>query len=318
MNDTLRRLRRICSALRHSPEVPVPPPDLPPGRVLYLPGRGEIFVRGEEGPPGTLPVLLLHGWTASADTTWFATYPALAPDHGVLAVDQRGHGRGIRSESPFSLEACADDGAALLELLGVQRAIVAGYSMGGAVALLMRKRHPQLVAGLVLAATALHWRSSTRERLLWRSVALLDMLLRVGGGDGFAQRYLREAMVDAPEVAELRAWVGGELKRGYCSDVAAAGRVLASFDARTFASSLDVPCATVITAHDRLVRPDKQRQLAAAMGGQVFTVEGDHDAPLVMAKQFAAAMADAVAAVDRAARPGQPLGTRAGLTRHGP
>ena len=111
-------------------------------------------------------MLLLHGWTATADTTWFSVYPALAPDRTVLAVDHRGHGRGLRAESPFSLDECADDAAALLDLLGIKRVIVAGYSMGGAVAMLMWKRRPDLVAGLVLSATALEWRSRPRERVL--------------------------------------------------------------------------------------------------------------------------------------------------------
>ena len=267
------------------------------GRVVYVPGRGEMFLRETQGPDGALPVLLLHGWTASADTTWFPVYPVLAVDHTVLAIDHRGHGRGLRTESPFSLEACADDAAALLDLLGVRRAIVAGYSMGGAIALLLWKRRPDLVGGLVLSATALEWRSRVRERVLWRSLVLLDMVMRVGSGDGFVQRYLREAMADSPEVGELRAWVGGELKRGYSRDVAAAGRALSHFDARPFAGSIDVPCATVLTTADRLVPPSKQRELTTSLGAEEFIVEGDHDAPLVKAKEFAAAMADAVAAV---------------------
>lgn len=304
LRDTLGRARRICSALSHEPETPVPPPHLPVGRVVYVPDRGEMFFREEQGPDGALPVLLLHGWTASADTTWFPVYPALARDRTVIAIDHRGHGRGLRAESPFSLEECADDAAALLDLLGVKRAIVAGYSMGGAVAMLMWKRRPDLVGGLVLSATALEWRSRLRERLLWRSLIMLDVVLRLGGGDGFVQRYLREAMAGSPDVGELRAWVGGELKRGYCRDVAAAGRALARFDARPFAGSIDVPCATVVTTSDRLVPPDKQRDLAKAVGAREFAIDGDHDAPLVRAKDFAAAMADAVAAVARAAGEG--------------
>ncbi|MDP8974775.1 MAG: alpha/beta hydrolase [Actinomycetota bacterium] len=267
------------------------------GRVVYVPGRGEMFLREEHGPEGSLPVLLLHGWTATADTTWFPVYPTLAPERTVFAVDHRGHGRGLRAETPFSLEECADDATALLDLLGIERVIVAGYSMGGAVAMLMWQRRPDLVGGLVLAGTALEWRSRPRERVLWRSLVLLDVVLRSGGGDGLVQRYLREAMADSPDVGELRAWVGGELKRGYFRDLAAAGRALADFDARPFAPSIDVPCATVVTTSDRLVPPDKQRALTMAIGAQEFPVDGDHDAPLVRAKDFAAAMADAVTAV---------------------
>lgn len=262
-----------------------------------------MFLREEPGPEGSLPVLLLHGWTVSADTSWFPAYPVLAVDRTVLAIDHRGHGRGLRAESPFSLEACADDAAALLDLLGVQRVIVAGYSMGGAIAMLMWKRRPDLVAGLVLSATALEWRSSLRERLAWRSLAALELVLRMGSGDGFVQRYLREAMADSPEVADLRAWVGGELKRGYSKDVAAAGRALAGFDARPFAASVDVPCATVVTTADHLVRTVKQRDLTRSLGAEEFSLDADHDAPLVNPKEFSRAIADAVAAVARRSTP---------------
>ncbi len=298
MNASLQRILRICSPLSQEAEVPVPPPDLPPGRVTYVPGRGEMFVRGGDGPPGAPAVLLLHGWTASADITWFGVYPLLAGDHRVVAVDHRGHGRGIRAEHPFSLEACADDAAALLDLLGISGAVVAGYSMGGSIALLLWRRRPDLVAGLVLAGTALEWRASPWERRRWRLVTLLDLTMRMGTGDGFVQRYLREAMRDAPEVAPLRAWVGGEVKRGYSRDVAAAGRALSCFDARPYASSIDVPCATIVNTRDRLVRPGKQEDLARAVGGRLIHLDGDHDAPLVRAKEFAAAVGEAVAFVE--------------------
>lgn len=287
----------MCSPLAVEPGVPVPPPDLPPGHVLYVPGRGEMFVRDQPGPSEAPPVVLLHGWTVSADVTWFPVYPVLADRHRVLAVDHRGHGRGIRAEAPFSLEACADDVAGLLDLLDVRGAVVAGYSMGGAVALLLWQRRPDLVAGLLLQATALEWRSLRWERVAWRLVSLLDLAMRMGAGDGFVQRYLREAMAGAPEVSELRSWVSGEVKRGYGRDVAAAGRALSRFDARPLLSSIDVATATVVTTRDRLVRPSKQRELGRALGSLVLELDGDHDAPLVAAKEFARVTAEAVAAL---------------------
>jgi 3-oxoadipate enol-lactonase len=292
----LRTARGLVWPSRRDPESSTPPPNLPPARVLWVPGRGEMFLREQEGVDCALPVLLLHGWTASADTTWFAAYPALA-GHPLVAPDQRGHGRGIRAEERFSLEACADDAAGLLEALGRERAIVVGYSMGGAVALLLWQRHPDLVAGLVLCGTALEWRSTPRERVLWKSLGVFELALRLGTGDGFVQRYLHYAVSHTPEVAELRAWVAGEFKRGYDRDVAEAGKALSRFDARPFVAGIDVPCASVITERDRLVRPQEQRDLAQALGAPVFAIDADHDAPLVRPKEFATAVAAAVDAV---------------------
>ena len=298
-NGIRERLRRIRGYLvpPHEPEMPTPPGDLPPGRILYVPGRGEVFLREQDGPEGALPVLLLHGWTASADTTWWAVYPALHPSHPLLAIDQRGHGRGIRAEHPFTLEACADDAAALLEVLEVEKAIVVGYSLGGAVALRMWERHRPLVAGIVLAATALEWRTTMRQRLMWRSVGVLEVMLRLGTGDGFVQRYLHYALAKSPEVSDLRAWVGGEFKRGFNRDIAAAGRVLARFEAKEMAADVDVPCAVVVTERDRLVLAREQYDLAEVLGAPTFPVAGDHDAPLVRPDEFAKAVTEAIHAV---------------------
>ena len=88
-------------------------PALPPGRNVALPGRGTTFVRELAGPEGAPTLLLLHGWTATADLNWFACFEPLAEHFRVVALDHRGHGRGLRGDDPFRLEDCADDAAAL-------------------------------------------------------------------------------------------------------------------------------------------------------------------------------------------------------------
>ncbi|MDQ6796427.1 MAG: hypothetical protein M3011_00140, partial [Actinomycetota bacterium] len=119
--------------------------------------------------------------------------------------------------------------------------------------------------------------------------------LRLGTGDRFVQRYLSYAVGNSPEVADLGAWVSGEFTRGYDRDIAAAGKALACFDAREFAVS--VPCASVITRRDRLVRAREQHQLATALGAPTFPVDGDHDTPLVMPQEFSGAIVGAVTSV---------------------
>jgi 3-oxoadipate enol-lactonase len=310
MRQAMRSARRLMWPSSHEPEPPVPPANLPPCRALWIPGRGETFIREQDGPAAALPVLLLHGWTASADTTWFGVYGPLAEHHRLIAMDQRGHGRGIRAEERFSLEACADDAAGLLELLDTGPVIVVGYSLGGAVALRLWERHRALVAGLVMAATALAWRTTPRERLLWKSMGVFEIALRLGTGDGFVQRYLSYAVGSSPEVADLRAWVSGEFKRGYDRDVAEAGRALAAFDARELVDDVSVPCASVITCGDRLVRAAEQYDLANALGAPAFPLDGDHDSPLVRPKEFSDAVVRAVQSVAerRAADAAAPTG----------
>jgi pimeloyl-ACP methyl ester carboxylesterase len=263
------------------------PPDLPPGRVLNLPGRGEVFVRDFGGTPGGPAVLLLHGWTASADINFWPAYASLAESYRVIALDQRGHGRGLRSTEPFSLEDCADDAAALLGQLGVGRVIVVGYSMGGPVGLLLARRHPGTVAGLVLQATALEWRHTARERAVWGLLPVMDVGLRAGVGAGFFGRVLREAAVEDPGLDGYWPWLAAEFQRATASDLVAAGRALSRYDARPWAGQLGIPAAVLTTTRDRLVRLAKQHELANVLRADMFEVDADHDLPLANGAEYA-------------------------------
>ncbi len=292
LRDEARRLRRLARPLGvSSPGAPIAPP-LPPGSVVVLPGRGEVFVRdtGGTGPP----VLLLHGWTVSADLNFFAVYGELAAHHRVIALDHRGHGRGMRPRTAFSLEECADDAAALLQELGVGPAVLVGFSMGGAINMLFHHRHPELVAGMVFCGTALEWKATARERLLWRGMSLLEVALRSGTGEGIVARVLREVIDDNEELEALAPWARGEFHRGYPPDLAGAGRALSTYDGRPLAPDVDVPCAVVVTTTDEMVRPEKQYELADALGADTITLHGDHFAPFTNGPAFAKAIVAAV------------------------
>jgi pimeloyl-ACP methyl ester carboxylesterase len=295
LRDEARRLRRLARPLGvPAPDAPIPPP-LPPGSVITLPGRGEVFVRDTAGVGTTAPpVLLLHGWTVSADLNFFALYGELAARHRVIALDHRGHGRGLRPGTAFSLEDCADDCAALLDELGAGPAVVVGFSMGGAIAMLLHHRHPELVAGLVFCGTALEWKATARERLLWRGMSLLEVALRSGTGEGIVARVLREVIDGSPDLEALEPWVRGEFHRGYAPDLAGAGRALSTYDGRSLAPDVDVPCTVVVTTTDEMVRPEKQYELADALAAETFTLEGDHFAPFTKGPAFAKAIRIAV------------------------
>lgn len=264
---------------------PPVPPALPPGRVLNLPGRGEVFVRDSGGTSAAPAVLLLHGWTASADLNFFPVYARLTESYRVIALDQRGHGRGIRSTEAFSLEDCADDAAALLDQLGAGRVIVVGYSMGGPVGMLLARRHPGRVAALVMQATALEWRHA-RERAVWRLLPVFDLGLRFGAGAGLVERILRQAVEEAPELDGYWPWLAAEFRRGAPRDLVATGHALSRYDARPWAGELAIPAAMVVTTRDRLVRLDKQRELARALRASVLEIDADHDLPLTKGGEY--------------------------------
>ena len=85
---------------------------------------------------------------------WDALAHALAPRFRVIAFDTRGHGASPVAPRPYTLEALADDAAALLDRLGVGRAHWVGLSMGGMIGQAFALRHPRRLARLVLANTS--------------------------------------------------------------------------------------------------------------------------------------------------------------------
>jgi pimeloyl-ACP methyl ester carboxylesterase len=94
------------------------------------------------------PLVLLHGAFGTIESCFAGLVPALAERFEVIAVELQGHGRTRDVDRPLTYDGMATD-AALLEALGVERAHVVGYSLGGAVGLLLALDRPDLVDRLV-------------------------------------------------------------------------------------------------------------------------------------------------------------------------
>lgn len=292
-----------------------PPPDLPPARVVALPGRGEMFFRDQPGPTPDAPtVVLLHGWIATADLNWFTAYAPLGRFARVIAPDHRGHGRAVRHSQPFRLSDVADDVAALLTHLDTGPVIVVGFSMGGPIAQLLWQRHPDLVAGLVLCATAaefgfgplrgVHWRLMSLYQVgsrllprLWLERALLAQMKGV-----LPVRLVQTVGPELAHMEPLLPWMVGEIERGDVEDVSEAGRELGRFDSRGWLAGMDRPAAVVVTTRDRLVPLSSQFKLAALLDDAlVIEVDGDHDAPAAIPEKFTSGLLQAVAHVQNLA-----------------
>jgi pimeloyl-ACP methyl ester carboxylesterase len=101
------------------------------------------------------PLLLLHGFTGSA-ATWRPLAERLAPLRRTIAVDLIGHGLSDAPADParYSMEHCLADLLALLDALGLARAAVLGYSLGGRVALQLVAAAPERVSALVLESAS--------------------------------------------------------------------------------------------------------------------------------------------------------------------
>jgi len=282
--------------------------DLPRGRPVDLPGRGTSFVWEKEGPPGAPTVMLIHGLVASGGLNWFPAMGQLAEEFHVVAIDLRGHGRSMRVGAEFRLADCADDVVALADVLGVDRFIVAGYSLGGPVAQLVWHRHRDRVAGLVLCATSRNFGGTAPERLFFTS--LLGGVLGVQLVNRLPGPWrTRPAEADDHNLPEedsdplISRWAIDELRR---TDVLAALKAMAAmgrFSSHEWVGSMDVPVAVVITTRDHLVSSSRQIKLARAIpGATLHPVPAGHAACVVGARRFVPVLVEAVRSV--AARAG--------------
>lgn len=119
----------------------------------HAPVNGLSMYYELHGPPTAVPLVLLHGGGSTIDVTFGRVLPILARDRRVIAVEEQGHGRTSDRDAPVAFETSADDVAALLRYLKVERADLFGFSNGASVALQVAIRHPELVRKLVFASS---------------------------------------------------------------------------------------------------------------------------------------------------------------------
>jgi 3-oxoadipate enol-lactonase len=284
----------VAKRIPRSTAPAIPPTWLPTPRIVTVAGRGEIFCRVHERGDGPA-LLLLHGWTATADVQFATIYQALMARWPFIAVDHRGHGRGIRTDVPFSLEDAADDAAGVVRTLGCGPVIAIGYSMGGPLALHLADRHPDVVRAVVLEATALSFATTWIDRFMWRLLSVTETMMRSRFGARFSRRRLDQFAAAADsDIGTLVPWLAAEIGRGNAHAIVEAGRALRHFDGEPIAGRLSLPAAVVLTTKDHSVRPKLQRRMAKALGAAIVELDGGHFCNLLGAEAFAAATLDAV------------------------
>jgi 3-oxoadipate enol-lactonase len=285
--------------------------EAPPWREIHLPGLGPLRIR-DSGPPEGAPdaptILLIHGWTVSADLNWCRTYEPIARRARVVAWDQRGHGAGgLRTSGRMRMEALADDAAAVVRALGVDRATAVGYSMGGAVAQAMWRRHPDLLDGLVLCATAMAFGLTTTERRDFAIMGASSLPARLAAALGreelgwqAARRASERQAGTSMETgdADFDRWAWDETRAGSLHHVLRAAWNLGRFDSSDWIHEVDVPHVVVVCGDDDVVPTARQRQLAHALpDATILEIDADHAACVLRPDLFVPALDSALDAV---------------------
>lgn len=151
--------------------------------------HGGVTLSGEESGSGP-PVLLLHGLTATRRYVVMGSKLLERSGHRVIQYDARAHGHSSPAPDPadYSYDLLADDALAVLDDRGVERAVIAGASMGAHTLLTLALRRPERVAGIVVITPA-YSGDEARERERLARWDRLSEGLRTGGIDGFLDAF---------------------------------------------------------------------------------------------------------------------------------
>lgn len=248
----------------------------------------------EAGPADGPPVVLLHGLTATRRYVVMGSKALERGGHRVVAYDARGHGQSSAAPAPsaYGYDELAADLVAVLDACGIERAVLAGASMGAHTLLRVALEAPERIAGIVVATPAFDPEVALRLAR-WDALAAA---LRSGGIEGFVAAYRVEEQVPAAWQGTIRTVLGQRM--ALHADLGAVADALQAVPrSRPFAAfeqlgALRVP-AVVVASRDeadpghpfaigeayaaaipgaRLVSEDEGRAPIAWQGGQLSRV----------------------------------------------
>ncbi len=264
-----------------------PTHDVPDGSMVDLPGRGATFVTDSDPAGSKPPIVLLHAVVTTGLLSWYSVIPSLRETFRVITMDQRWHGRGIRSEH-FRLTDCADDVIALADVLGLDRFMVGGFSMGGGTSQLTWRAHPDRIRGLVLASTGPYFGTSTTGR------HAIDRVL-----NAVATRFtppvpsLRGHALDERGLSD-GAWALRQVRSTRLSHIGEIGYELGRFDSQPWLHEIDVPTAVCVTTRDRVIPVARQQLLVDGIpGARRFDIAAGHACCVLEADVFNPRFVDA-------------------------
>ncbi|HYG79844.1 MAG TPA: alpha/beta fold hydrolase [Pyrinomonadaceae bacterium] len=235
-------------------------------------------------------VVLLHGFPFNR-SMWAGQVEALAGDYRVITPDLRGMGETAPGDGPATMDEMAHDVAALMDKMGVERAVVGGLSMGGYVALAFYRRHRLRARALVLADTrpgadtddARRTREEQAQKILGDGTGTI--------ADDFLKKVLTpETLAERPEVvARVREMIAKTNARG----AAQALRGMAvRHDQTSFLEDVIVPTLILVGSEDKLTPPKEAELMRREIrGSRMQVIEGaSHLSNVERADEFSLAL----------------------------
>jgi len=219
----------------------------------------------ESGEVGALPVVFIHGFPFS-HAMWAPQLDVVARRHRAVAYDLRGHGQSDVGDGQYTIEGHVDDLLALLDHLGIGKAVLVGLSMGGYVALRAVEKSPGRCRGLVLADTRSE--ADGNEAKLKRAAGAVAV--KRDGAAAFADGFVRAVFAPGTFKSRPEAVEGIRLIMAATDPLAIAGNLIAMAgrtDTTEALASITVPTLILVGAHDAVTPPDAARAMQARIPG---------------------------------------------------
>ncbi|MDD4005421.1 MAG: alpha/beta hydrolase [Elusimicrobiaceae bacterium] len=218
------------------------------------------------------PLLLLHGFTADG-TNWLPVRDCLAKNFTLIIPDNRFSGRSSSADAPATARELADDSAALLRHLQIEKTVIAGHSMGGYIAQEFALNYPGMTEKLILESTAAH--TTGRNNTLFEN---FHKLLVLHGYDNVFWNalyawILPPALYDRPQ--DIEATIKFAREYPHLSDAQRIGRqveLMKTFDTRARLAELSAPALVITGGLDILIPAAEGRALAAGIAGAEFAL----------------------------------------------
>ena len=234
----------------------------------------DVRVDGADGDT----VVLIHGFPLTRDI-WDAQAEALARTHRVVRPDLRGLGASSVPDGPYLMEVLASDIAAALDALGIERAALAGHSLGGYVSLAFARMYTERVTHLALVCSRI---AADTPEIAKKRRESADLIER----EGALQPDIVARLI-APETAQYHPEIGKraiELARRI--DPRGAASMLRGMALRApaddFAPDLTVPALMVAGARDSVISMEEARSIAAAFPrGRLIVCEHSGHLPML-------------------------------------
>jgi 3-oxoadipate enol-lactonase len=246
----------------------------------------DIVTYYEEAGSGD-PLILIMGLGGDLQA-WALQAPALAKQYRVITLDNRGAGRTSAPDRPYSIAAMAEDVAALMDRLGLEKAHILGYSMGGYIAQELAIAHPGKVDKLILLATAAtidgYGRTVVRSLIdIRRSNLSREQVVR-----SMSVFLYSPALLD--DEARYERAVLNQLANPYPqqdhADIRQAQAIL-GFDAGDRAPKIKSPTLVAYAADDILVPARNSQRLAKLIpGAKLLELPGGHLGPLEYPNEY--------------------------------